>query len=82
MQANIHPEYTERNFTCNCGNVVVVRSTMAKDMNIDVCNKCHPFYTGKQKIVDTAGRVDRFKRRFGVSLATAAATKDKTDSKK
>lgn len=64
MQANIHPEYTAMTATCSCGNVITTRSTMGRDMHIDVCSECHPFYTGKQKVVDTGGRIDRFKQRF------------------
>lgn len=66
MKAEIHPKYDEVNVTCGCGNVIKTRSTMNGDMRVDVCSECHPFYTGKQKIVDTGGRVDRFKKRFAV----------------
>ena len=65
MKQGIHPEYNEITATCSCGNVIKVRSTMGKDINLDVCSSCHPFYTGKQRNVDTGGRVDRFKKRFG-----------------
>ena len=65
MQADIHPQYGEIKATCSCGNVITTRSTLAEDIHIDVCSKCHPFFTGKQKIVDSGGRVDRFKKRFG-----------------
>jgi large subunit ribosomal protein L31 len=65
MKADIHPEYKEINATCSCGNVIKTRSTLCKDITLDVCSECHPFFTGKQKIVDTGGRVDRFKKRFG-----------------
>lgn len=65
MKAGIHPEYTESKATCSCGNVLSIRSTLGKDLNLDVCSSCHPFYTGKQRNVDTGGRVDRFKKRFG-----------------
>ena len=65
MKQGIHPEYNEITATCSCGNVMQIRSTMGKDLNLDVCGKCHPFYTGKQRNVDTGGRVDRFKKRFG-----------------
>jgi large subunit ribosomal protein L31 len=65
MRQDIHPEYKEVTATCSCGNVVKVRSTLGKDINLDVCSACHPFYTGKQRNVDTGGRVDRFKKRFG-----------------
>lgn len=65
MREGIHPEYNEITANCSCGNKMQIRSTMKKDLNLDVCSACHPFYTGKQKIVDTGGRVDRFKKRFG-----------------
>jgi large subunit ribosomal protein L31 len=65
MKPGIHPEYTEIKATCSCGNVMNIRSTLGKDINLDVCSECHPFYTGKQRNVDTGGRVDRFKKRFG-----------------
>ncbi len=66
MQAAIHPKYHEITATCSCGNVIVVGSTSEREkFNLDVCSKCHPFYTGKQKIVDTAGRVDKFNQKYG-----------------
>lgn len=65
MQQGIHPEYNEITANCSCGNSFKIRSTLKKDLNLDVCSSCHPFYTGKQKVVDTGGRVDRFKKRFG-----------------
>jgi len=67
MKAGIHPEYKEVNATCSCGNSFVFNSTLAKDsLHLDVCDKCHPFYTGKQRNVDTGGRVDRFNKKFAV----------------
>jgi large subunit ribosomal protein L31 len=65
MKADIHPKYADVTLTCSCGNVIKTRSTLCKDMFLDVCSSCHPFFTGKQKMVDSGGRVDRFKRRFG-----------------
>ncbi|AEA99785.1 50S ribosomal protein L31 [Alteromonas mediterranea] len=65
MKQDIHPKYEEITATCSCGNVMKIRSTLGKDINLDVCSSCHPFYTGKQRNVDTGGRVDRFKKRFG-----------------
>lgn len=65
MKQGIHPTYEEITATCSCGNVIKIRSTLGKDINLDVCSACHPFYTGKQRNVDTGGRVDRFKKRFG-----------------
>ncbi len=65
MRPDIHPDYKEINVTCGCGNSFSTRSTYGKDeLHIEVCSQCHPFYTGKQKIVDTAGQVDKFRRRF------------------
>jgi len=65
MQADIHPKYEQVKATCSCGATVETRSTLCKDIHLDVCSQCHPFYTGKQKILDTGGRVDRFNKRFG-----------------
>ena len=74
MRQGIHPEYTEIKATCSCGNIIVISSTLKEDINLDVCSSCHPFYTGKQKLVDTGGRVERFEKRFG--------KKGKTENKK
>lgn len=65
MKADIHPNYAEIDVTCSCGNSFKTRSTNAKPLHIEVCSECHPFYTGKQKIVDTAGRVERFRQKYG-----------------
>ncbi len=65
MKENIHPNYAEINVTCSCGNKFKTKSTMGQDITVEVCSVCHPFYTGKQKIVDTAGRVERFNKRYG-----------------
>ena len=67
MKPDIHPEYREITITCSCGNVIGTRSTHTDDMHVEVCSACHPFYTGKQKIVDTGGRVDKFRRRYGLA---------------
>ncbi len=64
MKAKIHPRYQNCNVHCACGNTFVTRSTQPK-INVDICNACHPFFTGKQKFVDTAGRVERFSKKFG-----------------
>lgn len=64
MKSDIHPEYGQMTATCSCGNVVKVGSTLAQEIHVDVCSNCHPFYTGKQKVVDTGGRIDRFNKRF------------------
>ena len=66
MKKNTHPKYPEINVTCSCGNVFITQSTAGKDLSIEVCSQCHPFYTGKQKIVDTAGRVEKFKQKYGI----------------
>lgn len=65
MKAGIHPNYVDCTVTCACGNVIQTRSTRP-EIRVEVCSKCHPFYTGKQKLVDTGGRVDRFNKRFGL----------------
>ena len=66
MKEGIHPNYVAIKATCSCGNVIETRSTVGKDINLDVCSACHPFYTGKQKMVDSGGRVDKFNKRFGM----------------
>jgi large subunit ribosomal protein L31 len=66
MKPEIHPEYSEVTITCSCGESFVTGSTLGKpELSIDVCSKCHPFYTGTQKMMDTAGRVDKFRRKYG-----------------
>lgn len=66
MKSGIHPEYSDLNVTCSCGYEFTTKSTMADEsLRIDVCSQCHPFFTGKQKIVDTAGRVEKFRQKFG-----------------
>jgi len=66
MKADIHPQYEQITVSCSCGNSFNTRSTMAKDLSLEVCSACHPFYTGKQKLVDTAGRVDKFRQKYGM----------------
>lgn len=65
MKKDIHPNYAETTITCACGNVIQTRST-EKDIKVEICSACHPFFTGKQKLVDTAGRIDRFKKRYNI----------------
>lgn len=65
MKTTGHPDYEEIKVTCSCGNAFTTRSTMKKPLHVEVCSECHPFYTGKQKIVDTAGRVEKFNQKFG-----------------
>lgn len=64
MKSAIHPQYSEIQVTCSCGNTFTTRSTVQKPLHVEVCSACHPFYTGKQKIVDTAGRVEKFRQRY------------------
>lgn len=64
MQAGIHPNYGPIKITCACGAVYETRSTAGENLTLDICSNCHPFYTGKQKLVDTAGRVERFRRKY------------------
>lgn len=64
MKKDIHPEYNEVEITCICGNRIKTRSTK-DNIQVEICSKCHPFFTGKQKLVDTAGRIDRFRRKYG-----------------
>jgi large subunit ribosomal protein L31 len=72
LKADIHPTYDVTTVTCSCGNVFETRSTKPGDMRIELCNECHPFFTGKQKVVDSGGRVERFQRRYGKSTFTKA----------
>lgn len=92
MQKEIHPAYAEIKVTCSCGNTFQTRSTIGRDLHLDICSKCHPFYTGQQKIIDSAGRVERFRKKYEkrhviqqqISQAPAAANKaeEKTAAKK
>jgi large subunit ribosomal protein L31 len=66
MKANIHPKYDATRFTCACGNVIETRSTLPAEVKIEICAACHPFFTGTQKLVDTAGRVEKFRRRYNI----------------
>jgi large subunit ribosomal protein L31 len=74
MKTGIHPEYNLIAVTCTCGNKFETRSTIGQDLQVEVCSNCHPFYTGKQKIVDTGGRVDKFRKKYATAAASAAAT--------
>lgn len=65
MKAEIHPSYQSVQVSCSCGNTFSTRSTVGHDLQVEVCSACHPFYTGKQKMMDTAGQVDKFRRRYG-----------------
>ena len=70
MKDKIHPEYVECKVTCGCGETFATRATRA-EINVEICSKCHPFYTGKQKLIDTAGRVEKFQRRYGTYAKAA-----------
>ena len=74
MKEGIHPDYPPSQVTCACGNSFVTRSTRG-DLSVDVCAACHPFYTGTQKLIDAAGRVDRFRKRYGAKGGAEAAPK-------
>jgi len=70
MKEGIHPDYQDIQAKCSCGNVFKTRSTLCKDITLDVCSACHPFYTGKQKVMDAGGRIDKFKKRFGSRIGS------------
>lgn len=72
MKAEIHPKYHETTFVCACGNKVEVRSTV-KDVHVEICSACHPFFTGKQKLVDSAGRIEKFTRKYQKANAAKKA---------
>lgn len=75
MKDSIHPDYTELEVSCSCGNKFVTKSTITKDkLHIEVCSQCHPFYSGKQRLVDSAGRVDKFRQKYA-SFAKRTAAK-------
>ncbi len=65
MKPDIHPQYSAIKVTCSCGNAFETRSTLGEDLQIEVCSQCHPFFTGKQKVLDTGGRVSKFRERYG-----------------
>ncbi len=71
MKADVHPEYLEISVACSCGAKWQTRSTMGKDLHVEVCSSCHPFYTGKQKVLDTAGRVEKFNQKYGARTPTS-----------
>jgi len=70
MKSGIHPKYELTTITCACGNVIETRSTV-KNIQVEICSACHPFFTGKQKLVDTAGRIERFNRKYGIKSTEA-----------
>ena len=67
MKQGIHPKYAKTTITCVCGNVITTRTTLGGNITIEICSNCHPFFTGKQKLMDTEGRVERFRRKYGKS---------------
>ena len=66
MKTEIHPSYETIKVVCSCGNTFETRSTLGKDLHVEICSNCHPFYTGKQKMLDTAGRVERYNKKYGL----------------
>ena len=73
MKTDIHPKYGDIQVTCSCGNTFTTRSTVVKPLHVEVCSACHPFYTGKQKVMDTAGRIDKFRQRYAAKPPVVAA---------
>ncbi len=80
MKADIHPDYVLATVRCSCGNEFTTRST-ASEIRVELCNQCHPFYTGKQKLVDAGGRVERYRQRYAKSQAKQAAAAKRTEAK-
>ncbi len=74
MKAEIHPQYADVAVTCSCGNTFTTRSTLGKPLHVEVCSACHPFYTGKQKVMDTAGRVEKFRQKYAKGKTDAKTT--------
>jgi len=81
VKIDTHPTYGATQVTCSCGNTFTTRSTKPGDMHIELCNECHPFFTGKQKVVDSGGRVERFQRRYGKSTFTKAGDQPEAEAK-
>jgi large subunit ribosomal protein L31 len=79
MKQGIHPEYVETKVTCSCGNVFTTRS-VKPELHVELCNKCHPFYTGKQKLVDTGGRVERFQKKYAQRRKAAPPREPESES--
>jgi large subunit ribosomal protein L31 len=79
MKTDIHPDYAEATITCSCGNTFQTRST-GGDLRVELCNECHPFFTGRQKLVDSGGRVDRFNKRYGGTVKSQKARKREAGS--
>jgi large subunit ribosomal protein L31 len=81
MKAAIHPDYKEITVSCTCGNTFKTSSTLGHDLQVEVCSNCHPFYTGKQKIVDTAGRVDKFRKKYAAAGAGRARQRQRHNAR-
>jgi large subunit ribosomal protein L31 len=79
MKAGIHPQYDEVNVICACGNTFRTRSTHKGDIRVEICSNCHPFFTGRQRVVDTEGRVDRFQKKYQKARELQAAAKSKKE---
>jgi len=79
MRENIHPKCDPVTITCTCGAVIKTRSTLCKDFTIELCSKCHPFFTGKQRLVDTTGRVERFNKRYEKFKAASKGSEKKPE---
>ena len=75
MKKDVHPKYSKVSIRCACGNVIETRSTLEGVVQVDLCSNCHPFFTGTQKLIDTAGRIDRFKKKFAATADIAAKKK-------
>ena len=80
MKQGIHPEYKSTSIRCACGNVIETRSTHKSDIQVEICSACHPFYTGQNRVMDTAGRIDRFKKKFGDKVNVSLPKKEKKPS--
>jgi len=80
MKKGIHPKYEATTITCSCGNIINTRST-SKDIHVEICSSCHPFYTGKEKLLDAAGRVEQFRKRYAKKDGAKAEAKPKAEPK-
>ena len=81
MKENIHPEYVECKVTCSCGNSFTTKSTYGEEMKIETCSECHPFYTGQQRVLDSEGRIEKFKRKYGSYKKDREAKKKQKQNK-
>lgn len=76
MKPEIHPKYDQITVSCSCGHSFKTGSTAGQDLHVDICSKCHPFFTGQQKMIDTAGRIDKFRQKYGKRTAKKAENSD------